>query len=476
MTANLTLYAATLAALGGALSYTAGTNRRESVGLVLFFELSFWLRAAAVFANARFGVLPQKFAACFPLDMINQQGGIWSFLWNSGAHGHKAVGQVKFFLEALANLPGIFFFENSHKTLNLTNCLVGALAGLIAFAYMRRLFDRNTAVFAMVLASFYPAALNFSIFGLRDIFLYLFILVNIASLAWLMLKPGRQIVQLAVYCVSLASIAVLRSAFLPFILVLPLFLLAWALTRRLARIRDGRKRAFLTGVAVVTAGLILVANYAIVLHHVGLDAFARPDRLLNDYVEARAARGTPFAKAYNTGHGAVSGCVSMTRTAQNAARGVASQYIPFGTYMRTPWVAREMVQIVGFVVIPLPWQFDRWSRALALIDSVFVAATVYAAWRAVGLVEPPAALRRRREDALRALNMGLLLSFLLGWLGYGLLVTDAGNAFRLRLTVEPFLLFGTSLYLSTLPWLRDRTGRVLDTLAAAGRRVRRRRE
>ncbi len=464
MTIGQILYAITLALIGGALTYGAGTARRERIALVLFFQLSFWLRGAAVFVNEQITVFPQKFAACFPLDMINRQGGLVGFFQNFNASDRRITDQLKFVLEAAANIPGIAFFENSPVILNLTNCLVGAGAGIVVFAYMRRLFGRNIAVFALLLVSFFPAAFNFSLFGLRDIFLYFLILTNIASLIWLLLRPERRALQVAIYLVTLLALGVLRSALLPFILILPAFLLARAALRRYRTVQDRRTRIGLVAGAALAGVLVLFGSYMVVLHHVGINGFVMPDKLFAHYVEARASRGTPFAKQYNSGRGAISTCRSMNHRAQNAARGVASQYMPFERYRRTPWVLREALQLVGFIVIPLPWQLDRLSRALALFDTFFVVATMFAAWKALRLPPPPAATARRREDVWRAFNLGLLLSFAIGWLGYGLLVTDSGNAFRLRLSVEPFLLFGASFYLAAWPWANARLERLMSRL------------
>jgi hypothetical protein len=464
MTISQFLYAVTLALLGGALTYTAGTMRRERIGLVLFFQLSFWLRAAAVFVNEQIVAFPQKFAACFPLDMINRQGGLLGFFQSFDAGNRRITDQLKFVLEAAANIPGIALFENSPVILNLTNCLVGALAGIVVFAYMRRLFGRNIAIFALLLVSFFPAAFNFSLFGLRDIFLYFLILANIASLLWLLLRPERRMLQIAIYAVSLLALGLLRSALLPLILILPAFLLGRYALRHYRTVQDRRTRIGLVAAAILTGALVLAGSYVVVLHHVGINGFVTPDRLFAHYVEARASRGTPFAKQYNSGRGAISTCRSMNHRAQNAARGVASQYIPFERYRRTPWVLREALQLVGFIVIPLPWQLDRLSRVLALFDTIFVIATMLAAWKALRLPAPPSVVARRREDMLRQFSLGLLLSFAIGWLGYGLLVTDSGNAFRLRLSVEPFLLFATSFYLAAWPWANDRLERLMSRL------------
>lgn len=474
MTIAQLLYAVTLAALGGILSYAAGTTRRESRSLVIFFEVSFWLRAVAVFANERFDFFPQKFATNISLDLINQPGGILGLFRGFDIYDHKAFGQLKFLLEAGANLPGILLFENSHVTLNLTNCLVGAIAGLAVFAYMRRLLGRNAAVFAMLLTSLYPGAFNFSIFGIRDIFLYSFILINLSSVLWLSLRRDHRSLHAALYGLSLAFIAILRSAFLPFMFVLPVYLIGWGVARKLGDIPDPDQRRRLARVAAaaatIVAGIALVGCYGIVLHHVGINSFVRPDHLLKDYVEARASCGTRYAGTYHTAHGLEDGCVPMESAALHRARGVGSQYISFDRYQRTPWVVRELVQVVGFVVIPLPWQIDRLSRGLALIDSAFVIATMCIAWRACRpspvLPNPP---DPRAQGLLRALGIGLLLGFVVSWLGFGLIVTDGGNAFRLRLTVEPFAILGASLYLASLSRLNERADRIFEKFAAMAR-------
>ena len=464
MVINQIGYTATLAALGGLIAYACGAARRESIGLLVFFELSFGLRAAAVFANEAFDILPQKFATRIPLDLINQPGGVWSLLQNLEIYGHDAANRLKFLPEAILNIPGIRIFENSYVILDLTNCLVGAMSGLVVFAYMRRLIGVNAAIFGMILSSFYPAAFNFSIFGVRDVLLYVCILLNISSLFWISLRHDRRYINIWIYISSFVLICIMRSAFAPFMVVSPIFLLAQGALRRLGDVRGARRRRLLAGavagVAAVVTGMVLIAGYWIVLHHLGISASGRPDRVLSGYVEARASCGTPYAEARDFAHSIWSRCVPMGHGAGDKARGVASQYIPFEAYRRTPWVVREGLQVIGFLVIPLPWRIDRWSRALALADSAFVIATLYAAWRTCQMS------LRGSEGRLRALSEGLLLSFILGWLGLGLVVTDAGNAFRLRLTIEPFAIFGASLYLSNLTWLNDTTTRTLEGLAA----------
>lgn len=465
MVINQIGYVATLAALGGLIACACGGVRRESVGLAAFFELSFGLRAAAVFANEAFNLLPQKFAGDIVLGLINQPGGVWSLFHRLVVYGRDTTNPLKFVPEAIANIPGIRVFENSYVILDLTNCLVGAISGLLVFAYLRRLIGVNAAIFGMLLTSFYPAAFNFSIFGVRDIFLYLCILLNIASIFWLSMRSDHRYVNILVYVISMAFLYVMRSAFAPFMVVLPMFVLVRGVLKRLSGVEDPRRRLLLSGavavVATVTTGMALAAGYWIVLHHLGIGQAGRPDRVFRGYVEARASCGTPYAQARDFAHSIWSRCVPIRHVAGDRARGVASQYIPFAIYKHTPLILREFVQEIGFLVIPLPWQIDRWSRALALADSAFVIATLCAAWRACQMSP------RRLENPLQTLSEGLLLSFVLCWLGFGLLVTDAGNAFRLRLTIEPFAIFGASLYLSRLTWLNRATDQALERLYAS---------
>jgi hypothetical protein len=172
--------------------------------------------------------------------------------------------------------------------------------------------------------------------------------------------------------------------------------------------------------------------------------------LLQDYASARAARGTTSTSEYSPANGT----------------GAASEYLPIAIYNRIPWPARATVQIVGFIELPYPWQLTGVSRILALFDSIFVWLGMYWVWRTnrmfklatKGQGPPlPLVLARYSPHKLHRLSVALMLAFVASWLGFGLLVSDAGNAFRMRVSVEPFLVFGATIYAArALRWFEEK--------------------
>jgi hypothetical protein len=435
MTAGELSYTVTLAMLGCLASFFAAGHHGR-MRLTLFFLVSFLARAGLVFVNAWLNVFPQKHASLFVWGLLNQAGGLRGIV---GTHMFRTenLPRLKFLLEALLNAPALLLFENAPVMLNLSNCFVGAMAGVVVFAYGVRLFDRRIATCALLVTSLYPAAINFSLFGLRDILLYLFLLTEIFSFIWLMLRAEHRVLQILVFSVSFVCVVLLRPAFLPFLLILPTWFVLIA-TLQAVRGVQSRPRRTLIGVAAAAgllfaAGVALALSYSVVLHSVSIENGRSPGILVRHYAEERAMRGyepLQYQRLWRNSHPAGDYSPSDGSVA-------ASEYLPAGIYLSLPWLGRVMVQIVGFIVIPFPWQLDGLTRVLALFDSMFVVMCVRAALRAHRALGP---------STLRSLSSGLLLSFLLGWLGFALLVSNAGNAFRLRLSVVPFIVLGASLY------------------------------
>jgi hypothetical protein len=453
MTFGELLYVLSLAALGGAFSFLASPTRRDAVNVAIFFQVSFWFRALLVILNNNLNFFVQKYASDFSIGLMDQPGGLWALFSGGKIFSTANLTAMKFFVEALINLPAVRVFEDTTVMLNFTNSFMGALSGVVVFAYARRLFNERIATFGLLTASLYPAGMNFSFFALRDILIYFFLLTNIFSFAWVILRRDHRVFNWVVYGVTFLCAVLLRVTFTPFLLVVPGWFIFRAVWYGVFSVRALYQRMFLAVIAafmiLITGGVGLVAGYVLVLHQVGITQIVTPDVLLEDYASARAQRGTTGSE-YSAALGT----------------GAASEYLPIALYNRLPWPARASVQIVGFIELPYPWQLSSVSRILALFDSIFVWTCMWWVWRthtmfklAVNKRGPPLpdVLRRYPPDLLRRLSFALTLGFIASWLGFGLLVSDAGNAFRMRLSVEPFLVFGATIYAGrALRWFEEK--------------------
>ncbi len=215
------LYILTLCILGAGMAFAVSSTKRDARNVGLFFQISFWFRISLVILNDNLNFFVQKYASDFSIGLMDQKGGIFALFTGSNTFSFANLTSMKFFLEALMNLPAVRVFQDSTVMLNATNAFVGAAAGLVVFAYMRRLFNERIGTFALLVASIYPAALNFSFFALRDIIIYFFLLTNFFSFAWVMLRKDHLAFNWAVYGVSLVCALFLRMTFAPFIFVLP---------------------------------------------------------------------------------------------------------------------------------------------------------------------------------------------------------------------------------------------------------------
>jgi hypothetical protein len=447
------LYVLALAALGGAFAYLVCPTRRDAVNVAIFFQVSFWFRAGLVILNNNLNFFVQKYASDFSIGLMDQKGGLLAMFAGNNAFSVGNLTSLKFFLEALINLPAVRIFEDSTVMLNFTNAFIGAVTGIVVFAYSRRMFNERIATFGLLIASLYPAALNFSFFALRDIIIYFFLLTNIFSFAWVMLRRDYRLLNWFIYFASFFCCVLLRMTFTPFLAVLPgWFIFRWA-WRQAMRESGYTRRIFFAMVTAamltVSGGAALLAGYFLVLHQVGITSLVTPDVLLQDYASQRAQRGT-------TGN----------EYSPAAGTGAASEYLPIALYNRIPWFARATVQIVGFIELPYPWQWTGVSRILALLDSVFVWIGMFWVWKLNRMLKlawqrrgPPLpdVLKQYNLPTLHRLSIALMLAFVASWIGFGLLVSDAGNAFRMRVSVEPFLVFGATIYAArALRWLEGK--------------------
>lgn len=454
MTIQEIFYAVILALLGGVISFLISPTRRDAINMAVFFQISFWFRAILVALNWNLNFFVQKYLSDFSIGLMDQPGGIWAMFTGANVFSVNNIIQLKFFLEALFNLPAVRLFENSSVMLNYTNAFMGAAAGLTVFAYLRRLFNERVATFGMLITALYPAAINFSFFALRDIQIYFFLLMNIFSFTWIILRRDHSLLNWTIYLISFFCCTILRVTFVVFLLIPPgWFILQWLLLQS-RTVKGLYTRMF----AAVVAGAIIavvvsigtVAGYFLVVHQVtGATTLVAPTVLFQDYEQDRAARGS-----------------NLSEFAAQSGQGTNSIYLPLNIYQKIPFPARVSLQVFAFIDIPLPWQLSGASRVAALFDTFFVVAIMYWCLRAHMMISRafkgrgpplPQLLAQYSPLKLKRLSFAFCFAFVGAWFGFAVLVSDAGNAFRMQLSVEPFAVLGASIYaVIALQWLEIR--------------------
>ena len=84
------------------------------------------------------------------------------------------------------------------------------------------------------------------------------------------------------------------------------------------------------------------------------------------------------------------------------------------------------------ILIPYPWLLTKVSRIYALLDSILIIHCIFLAIKGYKI-------RHIMESKDKHLFISLLISFIIGTTAFGMLVNNAGNAFRMRIALAPYL-------------------------------------
>lgn len=403
-------YAVTLALAGCAVIHLSFGKRPFATTVYVVFLAAFALRIGLTVINETFELIPEKYAGEFALDVHRT-------IWQTGAEG--GMGEVpsqkrNFLLPALLNLPGFLLFGATRWTLIFTNGFLATMAAVVGAAYLDRLACRRAATWGLLLLAFYPAALNFSIFGLRDPIIYFLVTVYCGA-AWATIWPGRgRLFQGLIAGAALLLIVPLRVELLPILLVLPFAIasgVAWRASGRF-RIAFERRTVRLTAALLLLAvALPLAASlYHKTLSQIGVTGFVSPVEIVEVYAEQRYLRDPE-----------------------------GSNILPESVYRRTSPAVRFVLQTFGIIVLPYPWLISDIPRALAGLDSLVLIACLWVVYRQRSSV--PRAVNRLALDPA-------MLAFWAGVLVMGLLIVNAGNALRMRMSLVPFVLLSASVALA----------------------------
>lgn len=372
------------------------------------FSINFGLRFFLACLNETFLVFEPKVMGELSLKMFE------SFILD----GENYIGLLKepFGSQIFLNLPIWGTLGPSRESLLISNVAIGSLVGPIAALMLRQPCGRRGAFAALVLFSLYPCGINFSIFGLRDPVLFLANTVLACGMVRFSLQTRRWWDVLAFGLAAWFSLWLRPEQFfiVSFILILPLV----GFYRSMFRQKRNRRRAVLNGLIlslplVLVGGIAVVAGTYVAAKNIGMNTL-NPVQIADENAEDRFSR------------------------ASDASFGGGTHILETDDYANTPVYLRVPLQILGMVVLPLPWLLKGLPQLFALLDSLLLIYLILVATK----------FYRRRRRSLTAQStvvLYLLSTFAIGICGMGFVVSNAGNGFRMRLSLVPFVLAASAV-------------------------------
>jgi len=374
--------------------------------LLIFFFLSFSLRLILIFLNENLHFFAQKLAT--NKSIINYLNWITN----------QTIIDQSFVVQTLINTPSFILFGPSRMNLLLTNAFFGAITGIIVFAYLNYIYDSKIAKYGFILFSIYPAAINFSIFGLRDILIYFFVSIYILSILSIFNKKCVEAKNISLFAFSSICLFLLRKELLLILVFFPFILILYKFNHIKNRIKSINARfLFVSLVGTLIITIICFGGFYLynkIISSFGYNSFTSPLKVASNIAEVRFMRsvGEEF--------------------------GSGTHILPPNIYLNTNLLIRIFLQTIGMIIIPLPWLINKLPQLFALFDSIFIIFCLL--WTYYGLKSH--FLARSEKKVI----LFLLLNFLLAIFAMGFVISNAGNAFRMRLSILPYLLISASIY------------------------------
>jgi hypothetical protein len=393
------------------------------IALVLFVGATFSGRVLLSFAIGlflvnfllRFLVIGVNETTQFFPPKVQWDYSIRKFYEYYGSGNLKGLLLEPFGAQVLWNLPVWAFSSPSRYCLLMSNATAGSLAGPLAGLMIHTVTNRKTAVLTAILFSIYLGMFNFSIFCLRD---PLLVLAN-TTIACMIVRIGfgskhwRELIFGAIGVYFSLWLRPEQFFIILFILGLPVSAYYVGLFRRRSDRRRSVATALLLLIPISASGVasILGATY-VASSNIGQSTID-PLEVAGERAEERFSRHT------------------------DSDFGAGSHVIDVQTYANLPVYVRVPIQVVGLVVLPFPWQVDGPDKLLAFVDSLTLILMI---WVAVKYF-----FSRRLPASHQWIVMALLAAFLIGILGMGVVVSNAGNGFRMRVSIVPFLILAAAL-------------------------------
>jgi len=418
---NNLLYLITLLILGLLIStiIVPFNKNKTKTNIVTLFAVSLLGRTALIFFNESLGILPPRKAGTIALR-------IFDHVTIDISNNLELLISTKFGFQTLLNIPGLFFFGAERINLLLTNTFLTSLAAIIIFSYLYYLYTLKTAYLGWLLVTIIPVANTYSIFGLRDPVIYFFSVLYVGSFLFIVKttvteKWGKY--NLMILGLSLFAIFSLRPSLLPVALTIPFLYAIRYLYGNFKKIRNRANQGLILMFFIIfNIGFLLGPGmyiYNIALSGIGVGQTVAPWQLAGSYAQSRFHR----AAGEQTGGG--------------------SHILPPAIYNNTNALTRIPIQTIGLIWLPLPWLLTSPTRILAFIDSLLIMYCLSVVYRY-------RKIPKRWPTSDRIVWWFIFTAFVVGILGLGLIVNNAGNAYRMRLAVAPYLLIPTAIMLGSL--------------------------
>lgn len=381
--------------------------------LLAVFAVGWTARIGGAVAGYVTGLYRPKLAGDISLELF---GALMDA--RSIGHGLELLVDSTFALQTLLTSPGFVLFGAEREVAILGNAFAGAMAGVAAGYILWRsegISGSDGWKYVAALLALYPSSVYFGGFGLRDPWIYFFMTIYATGLYTYVESSGRRLRWAAL--AGFASVAILSLR--PEMAGIAAGGIAGVMLMAIWRNRQRVASAYGRGAFVLLLTLPIAAamaaigygTYSFALGQLGLEGGTGPGTVLTELATSRLER------AIGSGGG-------------------GSNYLPIETYRTLPMGGRFIVQVAGLIVLPLPWLINSPDRLLAFADSLVIIGGIGAVvkgwryYRTVPLGE-----------------IGCVAAFAVGIVGYGLIVINSGNAFRLRMSLAPLLFVPAGLAL-----------------------------
>lgn len=350
-------------------------------------------------ANQWLGLFEPKLAGAFSVHLFESiNSGVGTDLGSS------------FLVQAILSWP-FLLVNNSLQSVILANNVLSLLLSLIGMRLLKPCLSRRSWFLLLSTVLLFPAVMNFNMFGLRDPIIFGFVLIFAASVV--RLQSSFSPVAIAWLFLSVLPLLSLRPE-MSVIVVVPLGLV---LIRGAGRLRVGRQSG--TGKfalrTVVVAAFLAVALPAVLalgvraLGNIGISKSEASLNALQASVESRFVR-------------------------QAGEAGGGSSIYNVQSFQSLPLPQRAAVSFAGMLVIPFPWQVTNAAQLLAFLESLVVLGIL--GWMLTG---------NRRRLGFSSNSRDMLITYLIGSAVIGFFMINFGNAYRMRLSVLPFLFVAVAL-------------------------------
>lgn len=385
------------------------------------FLLGFLIRICLVFINEQYLFLEHKIAGDRSVEFYQKL--------LSGDLSFMGVLRDTFALQVIVNIPFFSIFDADLMTLLITNSWFSALTGPLVALMLFQPFGKSIARRALLLFFCHPAAVNFSLFGLRDPLIYFFLAIMACTSMSVFAGFNRR-VNVVLGLLSGFCVLTLRPE-LVFVIVALIGMLMLPLLIKTINSDQRLIEKFATaGMLFAMAATISLALALLSLKIVALQTGASTINPL-DFAGIKAEER--FARAEADGAGGGSHLVAE-----------------IDTYRNMPLHIRVPMQTIGLIVLPYPWLITGLTHVFAFADSLFLmilmAINLRISWN---------------NRKCSTLVWALLVAFCIGILGMGLIVSNAGNGFRMRFVIVPLVLLGGA-FSRSIPVLRLRRDELAD--------------